>query len=317
MSQWIKILWDTGRHTWSKRWVRRTASLLTSLLVLAFLVLYASKSIGELRQIKDNLRLPVLFATFPIFLGLTYCAGFMWSKIIRLFNQELPDQLNIYIYLLTLAARRLPGSLLHVVGRTALYKKKGLGVRIQAFASALEVALILWAGILVGLTAWLLSYRIEVSQVWVMGAAFLFITVLIHPKTLRFFLQKLTKEPEPPFIRYSSLLKLLTGYIFIWLAGGTMLFVFIEALYPVSISLWIPVLIAWSLYGVSGQIITILPAGLGVSEIALSLVLGQFIPPSVAVSVAILSRILLTFYDFTVSLALMAYGKQNNPYGLL
>jgi hypothetical protein len=317
MTHLLKSFWDTGMRWWNRRWVRRLVSGLVTLLVLAFLTLYASQSMHELQQIWQNLRLPILLLTFPMFLLLTYAAGYMWSKIIRLFYPDFQDGLNIYIYLLTLAARRLPGSLLHIVGRTALYKKKGASVKMLAFTSTLEIALILWSGILVSLAAWLLFYRINISQMWVLLIAFILITLLIHPKTLRYLLKRLTKDENPPPIPYGSMLKLLIGYVLIWLIGGTMLFVIIAALYPVGAALWFQALIAWSFSGVSGMLITFLPSGLGIVEIAMSLILGQFIPSSVAVSVAILSRILFTFYDFAVSLALFGFEKHNNPYGLL
>lgn len=301
MSRLAKGILAGVKRIWSIKMVRTGFSVSMSLLIFAFLIYYALKSLKELENVWRLARIDILLITFPLFVVMSVWVAYTWSKIIRHFGVNLPHDINIRIYLLTLAARRIPGSLLHVIGRVALYKRYGASAKVLSFASGLEILLVLWSGIIVTLCLWVFMNRVQVDQLWLLIVLLVIFTILLHPKTIRFLFVKLTRNEDVDSIKYSVLLGFLARYIVIWLGGGILLILKVNAIYPVDTPLWLPIMFAWSLSGVAGMLITFLPSGLGVMELTLSLVLGQIMPSSIAVSVALLSRILLTLYDFIIS----------------
>lgn len=305
------------RRIWSIRWIRTGLSMVSSLLVLAFLIYYASKSITELQQIWPQIKPLVLLPTLPVFILAILLGGFIWSNEVRYFGVSLSNWHNIRIYTLTLAARRLPGSFLHIISRVALYKKNGVGVKTLTFVSGLDIALTIWSGILVACTSLLLFNRVQAPQATWLILFFIPFTAFLNPKVVRFLFVKLTKDKTVSFISYRVMLAWLVGYIGLWVLGALILYLIIYAIYPLDPSLWLLALVAWSLSGVTGTIITFLPSGLGITEVTMSLILGQFMPSSVAVSVALLFRILLTFFDFLVSGVCWGFEKGNSTNGLL
>ena len=53
----------------------------------------------------------------------------------------------------------------------------------------------------------------------------------------------------------------------------------------------------WTLAGVVTSIITFVPAGLGLREVTLTLLLSRYMPEHIAVSSAVLMRLLMTSYS--------------------
>src|SRR3990172_11713077 len=85
---------------------------------------------------------------------------------------------------------------------------------------------------------------------------------------------------------------ILAGYYsFNWLLAGVSFYIFIRAFYPVELHY---ILIISGIYAISyaaGFIIFFMPAGLGVREGTLTLLLSLFIPMPVAIGISLLSRL--------------------------
>ena len=301
----------------SKKNIYAILGIFVTLICLIFLYSFAKETSSSLRSIPKDIQFKPLVYSFLLFCLATFVAAYLWLRIASELGIRVKALIHLKIYLTTLAARRLPGSVLHVVGRGAMYYNLGISPALTTFASGVEIALILWSGVLVLLVSLVSLVRINQSQVLILLLLFAILSILIHPSTLKFIIQKLIKSKEVPKIRYASLLTWLVGYVGLWFLGGLILFCLLNSIYPTSALNFFVILAAWSGGGVSGMLVVILPSGLGLTELTMSLILGQFIPPSVAVVTALLARVLLTGFDFLISLGSLAIWKATNPKGLL
>lgn len=297
---------------------QQIVSILVILILFLFIYKFIDNNLGELKYIWLNANLLLLLLTFPVFFVLSAGAGIMWSNIAQQFGICFPTNMNIRIYLLTLAARRLPGSFLHVLGRITIYKKFGTSAKTLAFISTLEIALIIWSGFIVSIISSLFFFNTFTQLYWILGLGLLISSILIHPKILNYLFKRIL-NPDSSFheLSYSVLLNWLLGYSLLWVLGGGMLNLIVLAFSPNSIEYFIQILTGWTISGMSGILITFLPSGLGVVEMTLTLILTPFTSSTMAVSIAIASRILQTLYDFLISAVFFLFEKIINPKGLL
>jgi hypothetical protein len=220
-----------------------------------------------------------------------------WHLIMYYVGEQHNLLLNIKIYVYTLVARRMPGTLWYVAGRAILYQRLGISGRVTTLASGIEIVLGIVAGFMVGLPALFLQLGLS----WVSIAVFTFIEaiglVILYPPLLCKLLSLFSYYVDPKSITIRTVLAWLCSYVSMWISGGIMTCTVVAALYPLS---WgqIPTIISlWSLTGVISYSVFLLPSNLGATEIALSVMLSHIIPLPIAVATAILVRILTTVFD--------------------
>jgi hypothetical protein len=141
--------------------------------------------------------------------------------------------------------------------------------------------------------------REHIDPVWIVLGVVLSL-VVVHPRVLRLPLQWLGDQSAHSArteLHYGRVLSWLFLYACVWLVGGLVLFGLIETLYPLPLDRLPQVIGAWSLSGLVAVLAAVLPVGLGLRELALSLLLANIIPEGIAVVIAILARLLFTLYE--------------------
>jgi glycosyltransferase 2 family protein len=203
------------------------------------------------------------------------------------------------VYSITNLARGLPGPLLHVAGRLMYYGKDRGTMAVVSIGSGLEILLTALAGLVVSLLT-LSSERVGgvISPVWIIVVLIIGLGAL-HPRLAGALVRRASgagDEDSEIRLSYWQTLRWLIWYGADWILGGLMFFALIGALIPISIQQLPYVIGAWSLAGLVSVLTSFLPFSLGIRELALSLLLMEILPSSVAVVFAIMSRILLTVY---------------------
>lgn len=281
-----------------RSWWWYAGSALVTLVSLAVLGRLIFTNLDALAQIRSSVRVWPLVLTFPLFFVTEFISSVAWGIIMNDITRPLPSSIHRVIFFVTHAARRIPGTIWHVVGRVAWYERLGISKSISAFANVLETVLIILSGIVVSLALFPFITAIENGQILLILVGAVLSIVLIRPETIRFVMNKLGQQPYSQALTYKRILAWLALYPILWIFGGLILYLTITGLTPVPPTL-IPVSIAaWSIAGVTGMLLVLLPSGFGLTEAALSLLLAPHISPGVAVSAALLMRILLTAYEF-------------------
>lgn len=286
-------------------------------IVILYLLYFVKNNYLELIEIIENIEISYIYYSIIVYISLLFFASLLWSSIVREIGIDLYWRKNINIYFLTLAARRLPGSIVHVIGRVGLYKHYGYSGNRIALASFVEYLMIIGSGVI--LTIFFSFFNLKIfNEIW--GFLFIglfFLIVLVNPKSVSYINKKIRVNGGRSKIKFTKILSWIIGYSLIWLCGGFFLFLIILSVKPdVSIS-WIQSIFPWLSSGVVGMIITFLPSGLGAVEITLSYILSSHLTLSLAISVAFLSRIIQTVLDMVISTIIYFILKVINPKELL
>ena len=282
----LPTLWQALR-SWLKRW-QRPLRLLTTLAVGLFILFFFWYIIQELRASGYNLwdlltqigwsTVAILFLIYFVALALAVWA---WGNMMNRITSPLPWRTHWYIYTVTNITQRLPGSLWHVAGRTVLYHQRGIARRGVALVSGLQIALIMMSGALVSLLLWP-TIASHFDGPWqgvlpLIGGTLFGAIVLLHPASWRRVRQISGGEGQgegvQPFSSKDGLIWLL-AYGVIWLLGGLNVVFLANALYPLPLSVWPAIIAAWVFSSLLGLLIMILPSGLGVTELSLTLLLS-------------------------------------------
>jgi uncharacterized membrane protein YbhN (UPF0104 family) len=220
-----------------------------------------------------------------------------WHSIISRLAGASDLRLNAKIYCYSAVARRLPGMLWDVATRVVMYDQVGISKAAAGVASLLEFVLITLAGIVlyIALTPFTLSYA--QLGIWVLFGTLGLGLVLTHPYLVTRIMRKLRKDSAPLPLRYRDNIRWLVVYTISWAIGGLILWATVGAIYDLSLDFALQVVADWSLAGVVTSIITFVPAGLGLREVTLTLLLSRYMPEHIAVSSAVLMRILMTSYS--------------------
>jgi len=256
--------------------------------------------------VRDGQRLlTYAFRLNPLLVALSFvieCSGlplavFIWHGILARFGGHLSYQDDFRIYCYSMLGIVIPGGFWSLVSRVVLYERQGVaGVRI-AVASVSESALIGLAGLVVyGLTAILVPYE----NVWqhpgialaIISLVFLLVQPPVFNRIVGWLLRRSREGNESPIsIRYVDLgcWLVLEGILIV--IGGGAVYLLLRGFTPVSPALLIPVINAWAVAAVMGNLFFWIPATSIIRDGAMTFILMQFLPASVAILFVLLVRV--------------------------
>jgi uncharacterized membrane protein YbhN (UPF0104 family) len=267
-------------------------SIVLTIVVLGYLV-YRQKEIilnytWKLRPV------PILIA-FLVFSATLFWVSIVWGWIVNHFYNKVSYQKHIQFYIISNLAKRIPGTVWYLASRFQLYNNEGIDLKTTALASGVEVVLISLAGILVTLifaTQTLLEYHISPM---ILIAVFLLGLIVIHPKVIQWVLR--WKNVDVHRLNYLFIIEGILAYILTWILGGVVLFETGNIIYPIGVVNLPYFITSWALVGILSTILFFSPTNLGITEIGLSLLLSKVVPSSIAVLIAISSRILMILFE--------------------
>jgi uncharacterized membrane protein YbhN (UPF0104 family) len=291
---------------------RPWATALTMGIVALVLGLLVWRERAALLTIDLRLAWPAILIGFLVMVAGLVVAAAIWAGIMRSLGSRVPTLRHMNIYATTYLSRHLPGTIWYVLGRGVIYRDEGDSARLVTAASAVELILSVMAGAIVSLTLlFSVGARAAPAQLPValiaVGVALAVGAVMLHPATLGWALRRAGLH-EAPRLPLRSLASWLALDALVWVAGGLILYLNARALLGLAGAdlSFAYILFAWSLVGTLSVFIFFLPSNFGLSEIGLSLLLSAVMPSSVAVLVAILTRVLLIGYSAVGCLAIAA-----------
>jgi hypothetical protein len=301
-SSWLQNAYRTLREIESNQQIRRWVSVGVFLCTVAFLVFILLRSTDELRELDD----------WPTYLGV--CArGFLlypislivqaliWRMMIMRLGQTAGGWWDIEIYAYSSLMRHLPGMIWYLAGRATMYHTRGVGAGVALMASGLEWILLLAAAVLVYGTLSLTGSGMLLISIVLLSAL-----IVATALALRQALLASTRLPVPGFIRRrltalatapvpgaADLTLWLSLYVLTYFVAGWILLVVVRGVAPeVTMGLDTATKI-WAVTGGIGSLLSaIVPAGLGVRELTLTVLLSPPMSMAGAIVVAILLRML-------------------------
>jgi len=196
---------------------------------------------------------------------------------------------DVQVYCATHLTRRLPGLPWYIPGRAIVYKRKG-----RSGEGALVAGLLEWGGMLAAAGVWVVLGRlgwIATVLMLIGAAALLMIAYLVLLKVPYDGRWKLLVNLSPVWFLLAG-----CSYVFAWFLGGAIMYLLALPLAASRIPL-IDVVALWALGGGVSMVMVFVPAGMGVREVTLSLLLKPLVGGASALVIALLMRVLFLVGD--------------------
>ncbi len=244
-------------------------------------------------------------ASIFLLLGLYLMGAYGWTMVLRMLGTGITGARGVSILLLSLYGRYIPGGVWSVLGRVYLCRLEGIPDSRSGMSILIEQAYqVVSAGLVFAIS--LLFWTDTGSVIRVLPLIFilpLFFTFL-HPKPflkiLNPILSRFGKGPVNITLSFNNMLILTGYYLCYWVVTGIAFYSFIRAFYPLE-GHYIPILSGiFAISFAAGYLAFFTPAGLGVREGALTLLLSMFIPMPIAIGVSLLSRLWLISVEIVI-----------------
>lgn len=301
-----------GARRWLP-WIERIAGLL----VVAFLVLYLARNWSQVAAHPWRIDWPRL-ALASVCVLAAY-SGFVltWRRILGHLGGRLSVRDAHRIWYLGNLGRYVPGKVLQLAGTAYLARAKGVSPVLTVSASLTSQVFVLVAGLLVAaatLPELGAATTTELSVLWTVGLAVaaLLVLVVLSPildTIYRFALRLIGKSEYHASIPVRERIVLLAVSLLAWVALGTGFWLFVGSVAPLEAGAMLPMIGISAAGYVGGYLAVFIPGGLGVREGLYALLLAAYVPPPMAVAIAILSRLWLTACELLpVSILAGRYG---------
>ena len=264
------------------------------LVFMAFLVWHSRDILFRTLQAANYWYFLGTFVAYAFAIG---AVALGWHLVMHHLEGQSNLVLNVKIYVYTLVTRRLPGPLLHIAGRLVLYQRLGVSKRVTSLASVIEMILSIVSGLIVGAPALFLQMEITLSSIVIFSFVEVVGLCLLYPKILHWLLTYFGHRIELRCLTIPRVISWLGTYMLMWISGGLMIVTVVFALYPLSLSQIPSIISLWALSGALSFVVVLVPSGLGVSEITLSFLLSRIVPLPIAITTALLVRVLTTIFD--------------------
>lgn len=284
---------------------RRAIGIVIASLLLYFIGKIVYREWGKITAYNWSPNLYLLLFSILILFFLYLMAAYGWIMVIRMIGVKLKLSKGLSIYLLSIFGRYIPGGVWSTLGRIYLCRLEGIPDSRSSISTLLEqIYPIVSAGVV--FTFSLLMWKNTVSVTKVLPAIIILplFAIFLHPwpflKIINPILTWLGRGPIKITLSFYNMLILVVYYSFYWGIWGIAFYFFIYSFYPIELY-YVPILSG--IYAISftaGYLTFFTPAGLGVREGVLTILLSLFIPMPVAIGVSLLSRLWLISVEFVI-----------------
>lgn len=211
----------------------------------------------------------------------------------------------------------LPGSVWSVVAQAEVAAHLGVPRRRSTVVGLLSVAMSALSGLAVGAVALpgLLAaggdraYLLLLLLLLPLGA------VLLVPKVLNELigraLRRARREPLEHPLSGRAIVQTVVAFVLAWLALGLHLWVLVRALGGDPSDTFVPAVFGYALAASVAMMALVLPAGLGLRELVLVLLLADHLPRSAMLAVVLLSRFVVTLGDVLAAAVGWSYDRSH------
>jgi hypothetical protein len=226
---------------------------------------------------------------------------------LRNFGQRMSYRHSVEILSLSRLGRYLPGKIWFTLGRAYMGKRVGVKEKYSIIAVLFEiVVMLLSAGVFFLAFVFLLSgVELPVEPYW-FGVLILVCLLALIPgvfsRLVNLGLKVLKRDPIDFTPRPGSLFLLFVIYLLMWGFQGLGFFFMVNSFFPLEFALAPSFMGVYAFSWMVGFLSLITPAGLGVREAAMSLVLRHYVPEPVGIIATLLARVWATIVELVLFL---------------
>ena len=291
-------------------WLRR---LLTGSLVAAAFVFLGReilRNTGQLRSFRWDFEPGLLLLSIVMLTAVLLWGVAVWQMVLARFGVDVKLRSLARAWFLANLSRYIPGVVWQFVSLAQLGPSVGLTPATIVTTLLVHVAIGLLAAGTLG--AWLLPVGFAgefAPLIYGLRWASPLAVVLVHPVVIRrgiFLMQRVTRRESLDWRgTWLDGLRLLVVSAASWGLYGAAFYVFLRSFVPLAFSALPAVIAINALAFVVGYLVVIAPGGLGFKEGAIALLLAGLVPPAIAASLAIASRLWTITAEVTPALYLL------------
>jgi len=285
------------RRASQNRGLRTIAALIVAGASFVFLGFGLYSNWQELAQHEWNIDYRYLLASSAIYPVSFLLIASVWSQVISRLGGFSNYFRNLQIYCYSGLAKYIPGTFWYVLGRAYFYEKEGVAKSLTALGSLWELALAAFSGLAVYLSLMMYSgqaYTGPLNYLLLLLVPLGF--VVLWPSGFSAALEHFFKSRAEniSLIRSRDSSVWITLYALAWLLGGLAFYLQVNMVFPLPLA-HLPAIASFLVIsGVISQLAFFIPAGLGIREVSLSVLLSAYVPFGMAVVIALIFRLWMT-----------------------
>jgi len=294
--------------------VRLLASLVVMAAVVYFLgrVLYANWS--QIQQHEWQFNLPLLAGATVSLIGSYVLDIAIWRYAITRMGERITLPHALRLYFAAGLAKYIPGTVWQFLGWFYLAQREGISKIVAGTSIVLCQALSALAGALLALAAFA-AYGSEdvvrqlIPLLLILPVALLVLQPRVVGTLLNWGLTRIGRQPIDLNLSFRDLLLIFVFYVLSYVLWGLALFLFTNSLTTLPWSNFAPFLGVFPAAYALGLIAPFAPAGLGVREGTLTVLISFFVPLPIATVIALLTRPWMMAVEIVgAALALLSYA---------
>jgi glycosyltransferase 2 family protein len=302
------------------RW-RTALRLAVAGLFLGVIVVVLAGQWRQARPLLGRLSVPVVLAAWVPVLGGIYASFRSWRAALADLGGSLPRAGAMRVFYLGQLGKYVPGTIWPAVTQMRLGRDYRVPPRASGAAFAVFMLVLVGTGLLVGLPVVPLLGRDAVDEYrWLVLVLPLFALALAPPvlnRAIAVALRAIGRPPLPAPLSLAGVLRVAGWALLSWLCYGVHAYLLARSLGVEGGGLlWLQCTGAFAAAFASGPLLLVVPAGAGVREAALLLLLGSTVTVPVAAVIAVCSRLLFIVGDLAWSaVAVLAARRVLRPPG--
>lgn len=291
-------------------WFRRV--MLVLLLAFAVAAIWTNRD-GLLEALRETEPWAIPVAFVPGALALVASLG-AWRTLLADLGSRLPWRAAARIFFLSQLGKYVPGSVWSILTQMELSRQHNVPKRSILMVGIVAIAVSVTSGLTVAVVMLPFAVPDAIRRFWWVLLVLPVLLSLLHPavlsRCLGLALKVLRREPLPKPPSWRGL-GTTAGFQFTtWLLLGVHAWILLVGLGAPPMTA-LPVAIGgYALAYAVGQLAVGLPAGAGVREAGLTLVMSTVVPAPAALLLALLSRALLTLVDLSMAGTQYVIGRR-------
>jgi glycosyltransferase 2 family protein len=242
---------------------------------------------------------PALLLSSLLALGWQVVGLLGWRATLNELGSPLPVRPAAGIYLISQLGKYIPGSVWAALAMVRLGHEAGLPRSRMAYSFAVSLAFSLLTGLALGIPS--LVGRDDDYVWWALAAFLVLAPVLLWPRLLNgvlgLGLRALGRGRLEQPIRGAGILRILGWYLLTWLMGGLHIMVLTVALGADPAEALLPSIAAFAVSSALGVLFVLAPAGAGVRDVLMVVLLADLVGVGGATAIALISRITSLVWD--------------------
>lgn len=291
-------------------WFRRV--MLVLLLTFAVAAIVTNRE-GLLEALGETEPWAIAVAFVPGLLATTTSLG-AWRSLLADFGSRLPWRAAARIFFLSQLGKYVPGSVWAILTQMELSRQHNVPKRSILMVGIVAIAVAVTSGLTMAVLMLPFAVPNAIARYWWVLLVLPVLLSLLHPTVLNrclgIAMKLMRREPLPSSPSWRGLGTTATFQFTTWLLLGVHAWILLIGLGAPAMEA-LPVAIGgYALAYAIGQMAIGFPAGAGVREAGLTLVMSTVVPAPAALLLALLSRALLTLVDLSMAGTQYVIGRR-------